>query len=264
MKKVFKSLLTAFLFAFVIAALSGLGSVKTSAATISEDLDGDGTDETIVYEIAETGDYSMELTSLTINGEDVLAIAKFEDRFQANRINLEVIDTCTKDGLKELAVIKGVDSWDIYTLFRFKDGKVNQYCIIDGADEIVSQKKKNTIATKGYIYVKNLGNIFVTTTAKVKSGKLVYDTDSYLTPNKDNYTTTFKTNRKITLYSDENGTEKIGTIKKGTKFKLVKILSDDGGEYGYNWICVKSKGKTGWINTADYDEFFVKNPPLWN
>ena len=50
MKKMFKSLLTALLFAFVIAALSGLGSVKASAATLSDDLDGDGTDETIVYD----------------------------------------------------------------------------------------------------------------------------------------------------------------------------------------------------------------------
>ena len=263
MKKYLKLGISALVFAFVFTALSNLGAVKASAETLSADLDGDGKEETIVYETAETDDYAMEIISLTVNGKDVLSVAKFEDQFEANRINVEVIDTCTKDGLKELAVIKGVDSWDIYTLFRFKDGKVSQYCIIDGAEDVVSQKKKNTVATKGYIYVRNLGNIRVTTTYKVKSGKLT-NTDPYISPNKDNYTTTFKTNRKITLYSDETGSEKIGTIKKGKKFKLVKVLRDEDSEDGYTWICVKSNGTTGWINTADYDDFFIKNPPLWN
>ncbi|MBO4415144.1 MAG: hypothetical protein IK071_03960 [Lachnospiraceae bacterium] len=263
MKKYLKLGISALVFAFVFTALSNLGAVKASAETLSADLDGDGKEETIVYETAETDDYAMEIISLTVNGKDVLSVAKFEDQFEANRINVEVIDTCTKDGLKELAVIKGVDSWDIYTLFRFKDGKVSQYCIIDGAEDVVSQKKKNTVATKGYIYVRNLGNIRVTTTYKVKSGKLT-NTDPYISPNKDNSTTTFKTNRKITLYSDETGSEKIGTIKKGKKFKLVKVLRDEDSEDGYTWICVKSNGTTGWINTADYDDFFIKNPPLWN
>ena len=63
MKKVLKSLLTTLLFAFVIAALSGLGSVKASAATLKGDLDGDGTDETIVYE-TEDSDKGLQLSFL--------------------------------------------------------------------------------------------------------------------------------------------------------------------------------------------------------
>jgi len=264
MKKITGSLLAALLFAFVITTISGLGTVKASAATLTDDLDGDGTDETIVYEIAETDDYSVELKSLTINGKDVLAVAQFEDQFQPDRIKLEVIDTCTKDGLKELAVIKGVDSWDVYTLFRFNGERISQYCIVDNADEIVSQKKKNTIATKGYVFVNGIGNIRVTITAKVKSGKLRYNTDTAIAPNKDNKTTTFKTNRKITLYSDEYVYEEIGTLKKGAKFKLVKMLRD--GEGNFTRICVKSNGVTGWIDTYDFDSstFIIKNPPVWN
>ena len=205
-------------------------------------------------------DTGLKLTSLAINGEDVLAVAKFNDEFWADRINLEVIDTCTKDGLKELAVIKGVEGWDVYTLFRFKDGKVSQYCTIDDPDEIVSQKKKNTVSIKDYVYVYGIGNIRVTLTAKVKSGKLKY-TNSYITPNKDNAKVTFKTNRKITLYSDENITEKIGTVKKGAKIKLVKMVKDEEGSY--TRICVKSNGVTGWIDTTVYDDFIINNPPVW-
>jgi hypothetical protein len=74
MKKVFRSLLTALLFAFVIAALSGFGGVKASAATISGDLDGDGTDETIVYDTEDT-DHGMQLSFLTINGTVKVTLA---------------------------------------------------------------------------------------------------------------------------------------------------------------------------------------------
>ncbi len=260
MKKALKSLLTTLLFAFVIAALSSLGTVKASAATLSGDLDGDGTDETIVYEVVE-GDYGLELKSLTINGKDVLAVAQFGKNFAADRLNLEVIDTCTKDGVKELAVIKGVDSLDEYTLFRFKDGKVSKYCTLD-ADEIVSQKTKKRITTKGYVLVQGIGNIYVNINYKVKSGRAVLVDEPYK-PNKSNETTTFKTTKKMTLYSDEYVSEAIGTLKKGAKFKLVKMIRD--GEGNFTRVCVKYNGVTGWLDTYDFgtSEFFVKNPPVW-
>ena len=160
MKKVFRSLLTALFFAFVIAALSGFGGVKASAATISGDLDGDGTDETIVYDTEDT-DHGMQLSFLTINGKDVLAAIQMEDQFYPDMITVEVIDTCTKDGLKELAVIKNVEGWDEYTLIRFKGGKISKYCTLEDADGIVSQKKKNRITIKTDVFVRGLGYIKV-------------------------------------------------------------------------------------------------------
>lgn len=259
MKKVFKSLLSALLFAFVIAALSGFGTVKASADTLSADLDGDGTDETIVYEINDEDENNLKLTLLTVNGKDALTVAQFEDHFYPCRITVEVVDTCTKDGVKELAVIKGVDSWDEYTLFRFKGGKVSKYCTLD-TNEIISQKKKNRITTNDYVFVQGLGNIYVNINWKVKSGRAVYVDEPYK-PNKNNSTTTFKTSKKMTLYSDEYVSEKIGTLKKGAKFKLVKFVRD--GEGKFTRICVKSNGVTGWLDTTDLDDFFVKNPPVW-
>ena len=260
MKKVFKPLLAAFLFALVTAAFLSLGTVNAAAATLSSDLDGDGTDETIIYETSETEDDGIELTSLTINGIDALASGKLEHNFDACYLSVEVIDTCTKDGLKELAVIKRVDNWTEYNLFRFKNGKVSKYCTVN-ADEIISQKKKNRITIKGYVFVQGLGNIYVNTNLKVKSGRAVL-IDEPSKPNKDNATIKFKTNRKMTLYSDEYVTEEIGTIKKGAKFKLIKFERD--GEGNFTRICVKANGVTGWIDTTDIDGFFVNNPPLWD
>ena len=262
MKKVFKSLLTALLFAFVIAALSGLGSVKASAATISDDLDGDGTDETIVYDTEES-DKGLQLSFLTINGKDVLAAIQMEDQFYPDMITVEVIDTCTKDGLKELAVIKNVEGWDEYTLIRFKGGKISKYCKLDDTDGIVSQKKKSRITIKTDVFVRGLGYIKVNMNLKVKSGRAVL-VDEPSKPNKDNEKTTFKTNRKMPLYADEYAGEQIGTLKKGAKFKLVQFVRD--GEGNFTRICVKSNGVTGWIDSTDFDdytEFFVKNPPVW-
>ncbi len=259
MKKVFRSLLTALLFAFVIAAISGLGSVKASAATLTGDLDGDGTDETIVYD-TEDSDHGLQLSFLTINGKDVLTAIQMQDQFYPDVIELEIIDTCTKDGVKELAVIKNVEELVEYTLIRYNNGKISKYCTIDDADSIVSQKKKNRITIKTTEYVCGIGNIKVTETFKVKSGRIVV-TDSPLTPNKDNERTTFKTNKKITLYADEYVDEQIGTLKKGAKFKLVKFVRD--GEGNFTRICVKSNGVTGWIDAMNIDDYFVKNPPMW-
>ena len=262
MKKVFKSLLTALLFAFVIAALSGLGAVKASAAELTADLDGDGTDETIVYEISEIDDYGMDLTFLTINGKDVLAAGKLEAPFYGDRLEISVVDTCTKDGVKELLIAKGVDSMTENYLFRFKSGKVNKYCMVEG-DEIVSQKKKSRITVKDYVFVHGIGNIHTDITYKVKSGRAVY-VDEALKPNKKNAKTTFKTNKKVTLYSDEYVSEEIATLKKGAKIKIVKFVRD--GEGNFTRICVKSGKVTGWIDTTDFDyaDFIIKNPPLWN
>ena len=261
MKKVLKSLLTALLFAFVIAALSGLGSVKASAATLKGDLDGDGTDETIVYE-TEDSDKGLQLSFLTINGKDVLAAIQMIDQFYPDRIDLSVIDTCTKDGLKELVVNKGVDALDEYTLIRFNNGKISKYCTLDDADGIVSQKKKNRITIKTDVLVQGIGLIKVNLNYKVKSGRAVL-VDEPSKPNKDNAKTTFKTSRKMPLYSDEYVSEQIGTLKKGAKFKLISFVRD--GEGNFTRICVKSNGVTGWLDTMDFDvsDFFVKNPPLW-
>ena len=264
MKKFLKLGFAALLFVFVFTVLSNLGAVKASADTLSADLDGDGSDETIVYEITETGDYSLELTSLTINGKDVLSVAKFEDHFQANRINLEVIDTCAKDGLKELAVIKGVDSWDIYTLFRFKDGKVSQYCIMDGPDEIVSQKTKGRIKVRTYVSVRGIGNVRVDEVYKVKKGKAVLYTKTYK-PNKLNETKTFKATAEPIIFKNTKWTAEAGTLRNGDKFTLVKFTRDKEGVFTQVYIKTKS-GVKGWINTKDYDysTFLVENPPVWD
>ncbi|MBO4506948.1 MAG: hypothetical protein J5728_11020 [Lachnospiraceae bacterium] len=262
MKKVFKSLFTALLFAFVIAALSGLGTVKASAAELTADLDGDGTDETIVYEITERDDYGMDLTFLTINGKDVLAAGKLDNPFYGDRLEVSVVDTCTKDGVKELLIAKGVDSMTENYLFRFKSGKVSKYCVLEG-DEIVSQKKKSRITVKDYVLVNGIGNIFTNITYKVKSGRAVF-TDEALKPNKNNERTSFKTTKKLTVYSDYYVSEEIATLKKGAKIKIVKFERD--GEGNFTRICIKSGSVTGWIDTMDCDSatFIVKNPPLWN
>ncbi len=262
MRKTFKSLLTTVLFALVITALTALGTVKASAVEISADLDGDGTDEAIEYEIREFEDQGCGLTFLTVNGESAIESLQLEENFVADRFSIDIFDSCTKDGVKELLISKGVEELDEIYLFRYKKGKLSKYCQIN-ADELVSQKKKNYIATKGYVFVHGIGNIRVTETFKVKSGRAVH-TDAPLTPNKDNEKTTFKTNRKVTLYSDEYVAEKIGTLKKGAKFKLVKFVRDGEGEF--TRVCVKSNGVTGWIDTTDFDfsTFIVKNPPLWD
>lgn len=262
MKKMFKSLLTALLFTFLIAVVLCFGGVKASAATLSGDLDGDGTDEIIEYDTGES-DKGLQLSFLTINGKDVLAAIQMEDQFYPDMITVEVIDTCTKDGLKELVVIKNVEGWDEYTLIRFKGGKISKYCTIEDADGIVSQKKKNRITIKTDVFVRGLGNIKVNMNLKVKSQRAVL-VDEPSKPNKDNVTTTFKTNGKMPLYADEYVGEQIGTLKKGAKFKLVQFVRD--GEGNFTRICVKSNGVTGWIDSTDftdYSEFFVKNPPIW-
>ena len=262
MRKTFKSLLTALLFAFVIAALTGLGTVKAAAyAETSGDLDGDGIDEVIVYEIDETDEYNKFLAALTINGKDVLASVQLEENFEAEWFNVEVFDSCTKDGVKELLIQKSVENWTESYLFRYKGGKVSLYCKVD-AGGLISQKKKNFVVTNDYVFVNGIGNIYVNLTYKVKSGRAVFAT-APLAPNKNNEKVTFKTNRKVTLYSDEYVAEKIGTLKKGAKFKLVKMVRD--GEGKFTRICVKSNGVTGWIDTTAFDssKFIIKNPPVW-
>ena len=258
MKKITRSLLAALLFTFAISAILGLGNIKASAATLTADLDGDGTDDTIEYEISGE-DYDQKLDSLTVNG----VAAKFKDGIKGDFISVTVFDSCTKDGVKEVLITKRIDSWTEYFLYRYKDGKVKKYCETSG-DDIISQTKKNRVTTKGYTFVRGIGNIRITTTGKVKSGKLIYSSDTPTKPNKDNSTLTFKTNRKLTLYSDEYVSDEIGTLKKGAKIKLVKFLRD--GEGNFTRVCVKSNGVTGWIDTYDLEtsDFIINNPPLWD
>ena len=258
MKKFTTSLLAALLFALVFTAISNLGNVKVSAKSFTADLDGDGTDETIEYEISGE-EYDLKLDYVTING---IAAKLEEDHFDCEIISVSLFNSCTTDKFMEVLVMKSVDNWTVFYLYRYNNGKVTKYCEIE-ADEIIAQKKKNRITEKDDVYVRSIGNFYVTRTLKVKSGEVVYDINAVIKPNKDNSRFTFKTNRKLTLYSDESFSEKIKTLKNGSKIKIIKFKFDDEGYLSK--VCVKSKGVTGWIDTSafDYSDFIIENPPFW-
>ena len=264
MKKMLKTGIAALLFSFAFVALSGLGTVKASADTLKADLDGDGKEEAIEWTVSENEDGKKILDTFTIGGKDVYEATKEAEPLQDYEISIYTLDTSTKDKYTEVVVQTSVDSWLKYTVYRYNNGKITKYAYIDGADELVSQKSKNRIKTRTYVFVHGIGNIRVDEEYKIKSGKATLVTKTYK-PNKLNETVSFKSTVKMTVYKDADMTTEAGTLKSGEKFKLIKFQTNGSDEFALVYIKTKS-GVTGWIDTADYDgsKFIVKNPPLWN
>ena len=258
MKRVLKFGITALLLAFAVTALSGLGSIKASAGTLSADLDGDGKEESIAWE-------SDDLSSLSINGKAVFKTAKVKlPKNDYYDFDIRIMDTATKDNYKEVVVCRSLEELSQYYFFRYDNGKISKYAFFDYGEEIVSQKTKNRIKIRSYVFVKGIGNIRVDEVFKIKKGKATLLTKEYK-PNKLNEATTFKANAEPIIFTDTTWTTEAGTLKNGEKFTLVKFTADENGDFSQLYIKTKS-GVKGWINTTDYDSstFLVKNPPLWN
>ena len=259
MKKYFKLGIAALLFAFVFTALSGLSSAQAAAdGSLEEDLDGDGVKETVEWQFDED---NQEIYSLTINGEDVYKATKTDPLVTPYDFKVSVIDTATADKFKEVVVDLFEDSSD-FVLFRYDNGKITKYVGegISWVTGIVSQKKKGYVAVNEYFTVDGVGNLFTNALYKVKNGKATLDTKQTFTLNSDNYTNTFKTTVKLTVYKKDNCKDVAGTVKKGGKIKVTKFKRN-----GDSWLIYIKSGKLkGWVNPQDYEvEWLVKNPPLW-
>lgn len=259
MKKAIRMSLAALLFTFLITALTGFGEGRASAGTLPEDLDGDGNDETVVWELSEDGE---TLESLTINGKDVYAATKVKEPFTGFYIDVFTFDTNTKDSFKEVVVRLGIEELVEYYIYRYDKGSISKYAVIEEGS-LLEQKTKNRIKVRTYRSVRGLGNFYVTAEYKVKSGKATLVTKTYK-PDKTNEKVSFKSTKKLTLYTDTDYTEEAGILKKNEKFTLVKF---EPGEEGFcSNVYVKTKsGVKGWINTESfgYSTFFIKNPPVW-
>ena len=261
MKKTLKFGFTALLFAFAFTALTGFGAIKASAGTLKADLDGDGTEETIEWNIEEPaedeGGYKNTLTPLKINGKDVYKATKTKP-IQNFEFKVFVLDTATKDNFKEVVVESSVDDWSEYYFFRYNAGKITKYAYIDDAYSILSGKTKNRIKALDYWYVEGIGNIFAEYEYKVKSGKVTLATTTFTADKENNYNLTFKSIRKKTMYKDTDWEEEAGTLKKGEKFTLIKFKKMDNGITAI-YIKNKKTGVKGWINTedCDYDNYLI-------
>ena len=259
MKKFFKLGFAALLFAFVFMAFSGLRSAQADASdgSLEADLDGDGVDEIVEW----TFDEEMGVIStLTINEASVYKAVKVGP-MEAYSFTVSVIDTCTTDNYKELMVNREEEYYD-FTLFRYDNGKITIYLDdsdLNGIYSIESQKKKGYIAINDYYTVAGIGNLHTSVLYKVKNGKAYIETKVF-TPNENNYTTTFKTKVKLTVYKKDNCKEVAGTVKKGGKIKVTKFKRN-----GDSWLIYIKSGKLkGWVNPQDYAvDWFVKNPPLF-
>ena len=258
MKKIFKLGIAGLLFAFVFTALTGLGAVKASADTLSEDLDGDGTKESIEWE-------SGDINSLTINGKGVVKASKIKlKENEYGEYYISVIDTATKDKYKEV-VIRNNYLEELSELFviRYDNGKISKYAYFEDFDGVVSQKTKGRIKIQTYVFVHGIGNVRIDLVYKIKKGKATLATKTYK-PNKEN-TTSFKSTKEPIIFTSTEWTEEAGVLKNGEKFTLVEFAKDENGEFTQVYIKTKS-GVKGWINTSDYDysTFIPKNPPLWD
>ena len=265
MKKVFRFSLAALFFAFMLTALTGFGEGKVSAAisdTVSEDLDGDGKEETVAYEIIEAEDFST-LASITINGEDVYKATKTKKPLTSFNFNVYVFDTCTKDSFKEVVVEMNIEESTTYVFYRYDNGSIIKYASVYDGDGLVSQKNKGRIRVQTYLGAQGLGNFFVEADYKIKSGNAKLYTKTFK-PDKRNAAVSFKSTQKMTVYTDTDFSEIAGTLKKGEKFKVVKFKLDSDG-FCTTYIKTKS-GVTGWIDTRDfgYSKFIIKNPPVWD
>ena len=258
MKKLFKTGIAGFLFAFVFAFLTGIAAVDASAEDLSLDLDGDGKEELIEYA-------SGDINSVSINGKEVFPAVKLSITEDGGYdFDVFTVDTATKDKYTEVVVWRYLENLSEYYVFRYNKGKISLYAFLDHGDAIVSQKTKNCIKIQTYVFVPGIGNIRVDKVFKVKKGKAVLKTKTYK-PNKLNEATSFKSICEPIIFKSTDWTKVAGTIKYGDKFTLVKFTEDADGRFTQLYVKTKS-GLKGWINTTDYDfsTFMVENPPLWN
>ena len=262
MKKYLKLGIAALLFAFVFTALSGLSSARANASdgSLEADLDGDGVEETVEWTFDEEEGI---ITTLTINGADVYKATKLPQLVTPYEFSVSVIDTATSDKYQEV-LVKLYEDWNVgVLLFRYDNGKITLYVDDEelyGAGEIISQKKKGYIAVNDYFTVDGIGNLYTVLQYKVKNGKVTIDKNKTYTTSKVNYTTTFKTTEKLTVYKKDNCKDVAGTVKKGGKIKVTKFKKS-----GDSWLIYIKSGKLkGWVNSADYEvDYFVEEPPLF-
>ena len=258
MKEILKTGIKGFMLALVMAIITGIGAVTASAETLSADLDGDGVEEKIEWS-------EESVDTVTINGKQAFKGVKLYSPFtEESSIRVEIIDTAIKDKYKEVCVqVNEYGCENDYYLFRYKNGKITKYAVIDDAEEIVSQKKNNRIKIKTYRTVHGIGNIRITKTYKVKKGETYSITKAYK-PNSENETKTFVSTAEMVIFKSTKWATVAGTLKPGEKFTLLKFTYDAEGESTQVYIKTES-GKKGWINTSEYDdgEFMVENPPLW-
>lgn len=253
-----KELFIGFLVALVLAFITGIGAVSVSAGTLSADLDGDGKKEQIAWSEGYPD-------TLTVNNTGVLKAAKTSlSGVFGYDFEISVIDTCKKDKYKEICVVSYLEGLHDYYFFRYDNGKITKYAVIENADDILSVKTKNRIKIQTYVFVHGIGNIRVDEVYKVKKGKATIKTKTF-TPNSLNETKSFTSKKEMVIFKSTDWTKVNGTVKIGEKFTLVKFTKDKNGEFTHLYIKTES-GKKGWINTSEYDfsSFIVEYPPLWD
>ena len=258
MKEILKTGIKGFMLVLIMTLITGIGAVTASAETLSADLDGDGVEEKIEWS-------EESVDTVTINGKQAFKGVKLYSPFtEESSIRVEIIDTAIKDKYKEVCVqVNEYGCENDYYLFRYKNGKITKYAVIDDAEEIVSQKKNNRIKIKTYRFVYGIGNIRITKTYKVKKGE-TYPITKVYKPNEENETKTFVSKVEMVIFKSRKWVTVAGTLKPGEKFTLVKFDYDAEGNSTRAYIKTES-GIKGWINTSEYDcaTFMVENPPLW-
>ena len=256
MKEILKTGIKGFMLVLIMTLITGIGAVTALAETLTADLDGDGVEEKIEWS-------EESVDTVTINGKQAFKGVKLYSPFtEESSIRVEIIDTAIKDKYKEVCVqVNEFGCENDYYLFRYKNGKITKYAVIDDAEEIVSQKKNNRIKTYRFVY--GIGNIRITKTYKVKKGEIYRITKVYK-PHEENETKTFVSKVEMVIFKSRKWVTVAGTLKPGEKFTLVKFDYDAEGNSTRAYIKTES-GIKGWINTSEYDcaTFMVENPPLW-
>ena len=284
MKRIVKLSMAVLLFALVIVMLNGFGTIRASAGSLSEDLDGDGVKEKIEWEtrtvVNKIPFFNIEssfevMEYVSINGVSVFEVTKVSIpdvyNYGCDTI-VEIIDTATIDTFKEVVVTLREECREDKYIFRYYSGKITLYAHTDRGFDILSGKTKNRLKVRDSVTIKGIGLIDVVMEYKIKSGKATLVTKkTYKTYKQSNNTLSYKATEKKGVYKKNDWTEETGTIKKGEEFTIIKIGGKTVDNYNsiYHYIFTQAYIKTasgvkGWINTEDIktDEYIVENPRI--
>ncbi|MBR4344061.1 MAG: hypothetical protein IKP88_15410 [Lachnospiraceae bacterium] len=227
--------------------------------TYKYDLDGDGTKEKISYSLTFDG-YDLKWAGIDINGKSAYShkLGKKETFYSAT---VMIYDINPKDEYKEVIIDYDFEFEHNIKAYRYQDKKLTLLFdtgMLLGGEKLVDVQKKGNKVLMYESATCACGNCFyITTNNKIKNKKLkeVKPKDQIYTIPQEiwgDYLITFNLAKDVEVYKDADGTEVIGTLKKGTEIHLTKLKYNNGtvvyalvdvigGEESVGWIDVEFK-----------------------
>ena len=263
MKK-YKKVVLILAMALILVGIGTINYEKVSASSDIErksyfegdtayiDLDGDGKKESISIRVnLEYSYYGSDSWELIINGKS-MGEKYLRSDWQCEDVCFEILDIYQKDKYKEIGVnIIGCDQVVAahYEAYRYTSGK----CTLVFADDDVGsiwdeQNKKNHILVEeGSIC--DLGMVFYKVDYVIEDKELVKAKNKSRVCEYSFVTDEFTANQSITIYKKNSLKKKVGVIKKGEKFKVVKLKFSKSGKIVAAYIKV-DKNRKGWIDVS--------------